>query len=259
MEWTRILDQAPGRYGLYAKNLHTGAVVAYHEKEIFPSASLIKVPIMVEVFRRFEEANQSLDELLPMRAEDQVGGSGVLKDLTPGTRYCIRDLTTLMITVSDNTATNLLIDFLGVDSVNLTLARLGLRDTELVRKLQRVPAERSTFNRTTAWDMATLMERLATGTAIAQAASERMIALLTRCQGPISIGPAPLEPAWPGQPPRIVIAHKTGSLTDARHDAGIVYLPRQAYVAAILSQGAPGAKLAGTLAKVGRMLPRWLG
>ncbi|MDA8193967.1 MAG: class A beta-lactamase-related serine hydrolase [Thermaerobacter sp.] len=256
--WERRLAGTPGRFGIYAKNLRTGRATCYHEDEVFPSASLIKVPIMIEAFRRFEEEGTSLDALLTMRAEDQVDGSGVLRDLTPGTAYSIRDLTTLMISVSDNTATNLLIDHFGTAAVNLTLRRLGARHTELVRKLQRVPVDRPTANRTTAWDMALLMERLATGTAISEAVSRQMVDMLTRCQGRLSIGPAGSPASFFGQPPAVTAAHKTGSLSDARHDAGIVYTPQIAYIAAILSAGAPAAVLEKAITRIGRLLPRML-
>lgn len=253
-----ILDKQPGRYGIYAKNLRTGTTIAYNEHLSFPSASLIKVPIMIEIFRRVEEDNLSLDQTLTLRAEDRVPGSGVLHDLTPGTSYVLRDLTTLMITVSDNTATNLLIDYCGVETINHTTQSLGAHNTELVRKLQRVPAIRPTTNRTTAYDIALLMEHIARGTAISQAASQAMAHVLRRCQSPLRIGPSPSEPQYSGQPERIVAAHKTGSLSDACHDAGIMYLPKVSYVAAILSHGAPEDRLARTVSRIGRRFPVWL-
>ncbi len=259
MDITTLLNQAPGQYGVFAINLHTGNTVAYREKETFPSASTIKVPIMIEVFRRVEEEHLSLDTLLTLTAEDQVDGSGVLFDLTPGTAYSIRDLTTLMITVSDNTATNLLIDYLGVDAVNLTMKRLGIHDTVLVRRLQRVPVEHPTVNRATAHDMAVLMEMLAKGQCISLAVSTRMVDLLKRCQGPVSITGLTSRNTLCGQPPNITVAHKTGSLSDASHDVGIVYSEDGlAYAAAIMSHGAPHETLAPVIKRVGRALPRLL-
>lgn len=258
MSLEKLLSSSPGHYGVFAKNLGTGKTVTYRENVIFPSASVIKVPIMIEVFRRVEEHQQSLDHLLVMRKEDQVGGSGVLKDLTPGTLYSLRDLTTLMITVSDNTATNLLIDFLGVESVNTTLRRLGCFQTELVRRLQRVPPDRATVNHTTAYDTAHLMELLATGQAVSMQASDHMVDLMIRCQGPVSIYGPTKSGEFIGQPTPVTIAHKTGSLSDARHDAGIVYTSTLSYVAAVLSQGAPELQLAKTIARVGSLLPKLL-
>lgn len=250
-EWIGTL---PGIYGVFAKNLDTGKVFTFNDTKVFPSASTIKVPILIELYRRVEEEHLSLDHLLVMRREDQVGGSGVLKDLSPNTEYSLRDLATLMITVSDNTATNLLIDFLTIEAVNITLRRLDVTHTELVRRLQRVPAEPlDTVNHTTAQDMGLLMEKLATGTAISLAASEQMVSLLKRCQGPISITKLTAESSWVGDSP-IVIAHKTGSLAQASHDVGIVYSPHLRYVAALLSQGRPYLSLLANIQRIGAKL-----
>ena len=238
MELRQWISKLPGRYGVFAKNLMNHKTFGYNEIDIFPSASIIKVPILIELYRRVEEEHLSLDHLVLMTKEDQVGGSGVLKDLTPATEYSLRDLATLMITVSDNTATNLLIDYLGVDPVNTTIRRLGAQNTELVRKLQRVPPHPIQINHTCAYDMGLLMEKLANGTAISMAISEQMINLLFRCQGPVSIAKASADPSFVGKHD-VMVAHKTGSLSDACHDVGIVYSPVRNYVAAILSAGAP--------------------
>ncbi len=259
MTLTPLLDNAPGNYGVFAVNLRTMKTVAYHEKDVFPSASTIKIPIMIELYRRVEEENLSLDAMVTMRAEDQVDGSGVLFDLTPGHAYSLRDLNTLMITVSDNTATNLLIDFLGVDAINSTMRRLGIHDTELVRRLQRVPTERASVNRATAYDMAQLMVRLAQGEAISLAVSNRMIEVMKRCQAPVSITTVAPQQSYTGQPPTVTVAHKTGSLSDACHDVGVVYMSDGlSYAAALMSQGAPYDKLAPILRRVGRALPALL-
>lgn len=255
-----LLARAPGRYAIYAKDLDSGALLTFHEHEVFPSASTIKVPIMAEVYRRVEEESASLDHLIVMRPEDQVGGSGVLQDLTPGTSYSLRDLTILMMTVSDNTATNLLIDYLGLDAINQMIQSLGMKHTELVRRLQRMPAIRTnTVNHTTAFDLSQAMERLARGQCVSQAASERMVALMTRCQGPISLVDHHWSSRYVGEPEAITVAHKTGSLDQARHDTGIVYRSGgRAYVATVLSEGAPFDQLSRTMTQLARHLPGWL-
>ncbi len=253
VELQNLIQTLPGRYAVFAKNLETQKTFAYHEHDIFPSASVIKVPILIELYRRVEEDHLSLDHLLLMRKEDQVGGSGVLKDLTPGTEYSLRDLATLMITVSDNTATNLLIDYLGVDWVNSTIRRLGTQNTELIRKLQRVPAEYDQINHTCAYDMALLMEKLARGTAISLAVSEQMVNLLTRCQGPVSIAKNLTDSVFVGKK-EVIVAHKTGSLSEASHDVGIVYSPHMNYVAAILSEGLPYRQLLANTQRIGSHL-----
>ncbi|NMP20984.1 serine hydrolase [Sulfobacillus harzensis] len=253
-----LIHKLDGEYSLYAKNLKTGKAISWREHEVMPSASLIKVPIMAEIFRRVEEEHLDLDDTLTMKREDQVSGSGVLMDLTPGLKLSVRDLTTLMITVSDNTATNLLIDWVGVDAVNHVIRRLGLTHTALERRLQRVPTERARINRTTAYDMSLLMELLARGEAISAAVSEQMVGILQRCQAPISIAPAMPPSEVPATLPRLKVAHKTGSLASARHDSGIVSMTNGAYVATIMSQGAPESVLLRNITRLGRELYRAL-
>lgn len=258
MSLATLIEPRPGSYSVYAKNLQTEKSVGYDEHRIMPSASLIKVPIMAEVFRRVEEEYLSLDDTLVMKKEDQVPGSGVLIDLSPGLRLSLRDLTMLMITVSDNTATNMLIDYLSVDAVNLLIRRLGLQHTVLERRLERIPVEHERINRTTSYDMTRLMELLATGQVVSVDVSRRMVDILSRCQGPLSIGALPKAPRYVGQLPLIRFAHKTGSLNEARHDSGIMYHGNDVYVMTILSAGLPEADLLKQTQQIGKSLLRFL-
>lgn len=255
----RALAAAPGRVGLWAKRLPAGPVLAFRAEEVVPAASLIKLLVMVEVYRQWEEEARPLDRRLCMRAEDQVGGSGVLKDLGTPSRWSVRDLTTLMMTVSDNTATNLLLDHLGIDRINATAAALGLAHTRVVRRLERLPYPRSAeINRTCPADMGALLEGLARGQVVSLAASRRMLRLMERCQGPLLIAPPP-QARWSGSalPPVWRVAHKTASLDDARHDAGVVFGPRGAYVAVICGHGAPEPRLRRFGERLGRLLAHW--
>lgn len=253
------IRRLPGQYGVDAQNLNSGTTLQYQSHEVFASASLIKVPILAELYRRVEEEHLDLNETVVMKQEDQVPGSGVLMDLTPGLALSLRDLATLMITVSDNTATNLLIDYLGVDSVNLLMRRLGLTQTALEGRLQRMPVAQTQRNRTTAHDMSRLMELLVTGRLISYDVSNRMLDLLQRCQGPVSIAPAtPHDSDLLGTVPPIRVAHKTGSLSQARHDSGIVFWNKTVLVVTIMSQGAPEGVLLRNITRIGREVVRAL-
>lgn len=254
MRLDTLIARLPGTYTVYAKNLSSGKVIAHDERAVLPSASLIKVPILAELYRRAEEEGLRLDETLTMRQEDQVPGSGVLQDLTPGTPYLLRDLATLMITVSDNTATNLLIDFLGIDAVNAVIRRLGLMQTALERRLERVPVERPRLNRTTAYDMTRLMELIAQGHCVSLHVSRRMANVLERCQAPCSLAPGMPEPSLVGEQPKVRTAHKTGSLSDARHDSGLVYSPFGVLAVTIMSHGAPESDLQKHIDRIGRLV-----
>lgn len=259
MKLEALLDRSPGIFGVYAKDLRSRRFFAHRAEEPFPAASTIKIPILIELYRRVEDEHLDLDARITMRDEDRVEGSGVLLDLTPGLSLCLRDLATLMISVSDNTATNLLIDYLGIDAVNRTGRDLGMRQTRLLRRLERVPPVLAGGrNVTTPRDLSRVMELLARGLCITSAASTRMVQVLKRCQGPLAIAPPVRPPRFVGDAPRPLVAHKTGSLSDACHDTGIVWLGDDAYVATIMSRGAPYDRLAPFAARIGRELARTL-
>jgi len=121
-----------GRLGVAVKHLGTGEAASLNGDELFPTASVFKVPVIVELYRQVEAGAASLDEKVILREEDKVPGSGVLKELTPGLAVTLRDLVELMMIVSDNTATDLIVERVGMEKVNATLRRLGLERTRVV-------------------------------------------------------------------------------------------------------------------------------
>lgn len=104
--------------------------------ELFPAASIIKIPILLEFYRQVLDGNLDPDEIHYLKDEDKVGGSGVLQFLSEKTQLTLEDWVKLMINLSDNTATNYLIDIVGVDNVNKLIGSLGLENTKLLRKMQ---------------------------------------------------------------------------------------------------------------------------
>ena len=138
-ELDRQLDEFTASFGgelaLYVKNLGTGEVIARNADAIFPTASCIMVFILLELMRRVAVGEFALQQTIPVLPEQQVGGSGVLKDLTAGTMLPLRDVATLMIVLSDNTATNMLIDLLSLAAINATIRNLGLQHTRLISKV----------------------------------------------------------------------------------------------------------------------------
>ena len=109
-----------------------GEAASLNGDELFPTASVFKVPVIVELYRQVEAGAVSLEEELALREEDKVPGSGILQELSPGLMVTLRDLVSLMMIVSDNTATDLLIEKVGMENVNATLRRLGLKRTTVV-------------------------------------------------------------------------------------------------------------------------------
>ncbi len=124
-----------GKVGLYAKNLKTGATVAINPDAEVKTASVIKLPIMIETFYQVKEGKHRLDERLTVTKENQVPGSGVLTLMQPGLQPSLLDAVTLMIAISDNTAANLVIDDIGIPAVNARMELMGLKKTHLFKKV----------------------------------------------------------------------------------------------------------------------------
>lgn len=129
-----------GKVGLYAINMKTGETVALAPDQPVQTASVIKLPIMVETFAEVAAGQRSLEDKLVLTKENQVPGSGILTQLQPGLELTLYDAVALMMDLSDNTATNLVIDHLGIAAVNRRIKAMGLKDTYLYKKVFK-PAE----------------------------------------------------------------------------------------------------------------------
>ena len=215
-----------GSVSLYAKNLDTGAEYSFGGDDPVRTASTIKVAVMVEAFARVAEGRAKWSDELVLDKSVRYAGSGVLNDLTDGLRLPLRDAVTLMMTVSDNTATNMVLDYLTADAVNGRMESLGLRQTRIMRKVGgggesregKVEAnKRFGLGRTTPREMATLMERLERGEIAGPAASKEMLNLMRREQGRNGV--------WRGLW-RVEKATKSGALDALRSNVGIIYHPR---------------------------------
>jgi beta-lactamase class A len=249
---------AGGEMALVVRHLDRAERLEQGAEVPFKAASTIKLPILVALYDAASRGRLRLDAQVRLRSEDQVTGSGVLQVLSPGVRLSLRDLAELMIVVSDNTATNMLLDHLGVLEVNACIQALGLRGTRVVRPLQVIPAGAIGSNTVTAVDLADLLVLIARGQAVSWEASRRMVATLKRQQINDALpallpdpedGPEPLlgaVPAWE-------MAHKTGGISGYQHDVGILYLPVQTIVVCVLTRGCGTAAAARQLiARVGR-------
>ena len=163
----RILNEFQGEISFAAKNLDTGERLDFHSRRNVSTASVIKLPVLVHVLMSAAEGSLSLDQALVLREEDKAPGSGVLGLFQPGLKLTMRDACNLMIAVSDNVATNLVLDQVGLDSVNRRMRSLGLKVTEIFARVFRPNPNPSPRNRryglgvTTPAEMADLLERLA--------------------------------------------------------------------------------------------------
>lgn len=212
-----MLRRLPGRIGLYYCCPDSGEQYAYHADEPMVAASVIKLPIMVEAFRQMEAGIISREEPVTIRREDKLPSCGALAYLHEGLTVTLGDLVTLMVILSDNTATNLLIDRLGMEAVNRTIDELGLTGTRLNRKLfQPELSARGVENYVTAADMGRLLLMMMRGEAVSREASREMMTLLgnQRLNGKI-----PFYLHSRGIP----VAHKTGEDDGITHDVGVIF------------------------------------
>ena len=224
-----LIRKAPGRVGLAVKDLGTNETLQWAAQERFPAASLIKIPVLLEALRQHQNGELKLDESIIIRAEDKVGGFGILKELKNVTSASLLDLLTLMIILSDNTAANLCITRVGISAVNKGLAPLGLSGTALQRKMMDMAArERGLENFTTPSDMATLLELLARHSVLTPGSCDLALDIMKRQQVNDRL---PLF-----LPPEIAVAHKTGEWIGIRHDVGIIFARSGPVVIAALTK-----------------------
>jgi len=261
-EIERIADATGGIVGVSATQLATGRHLGYREDELFPTASVIKLPLLVTLYEDAIAGRIDLGERVVYRDETKVAGSGVLQYLDDGLDPTLRDLSVLMMSVSDNTATDLLFDRVGKARIEATMDRLGLPSIrapfdiremlmelvdmdhskpggyEELRRLLRLSTGsggRSMIpeqaDRSTPAEMCRLLELLESRAILDDKACTAIIELMKRIQSATRI---------PGLlPTGTVVAHKTGSYRRLRNDVGIVYAPNGAYVVALFARELP--------------------
>ena len=246
----RIADRLrafEGVMGVAAVDLATGETIAVNADTRFPTASGIKTGVMVEAFHQVAEGRLRKDQPLALVESEKVGGSGVLQSLTAGLRLPVADLLYLMIALSDNTATNMLVDALGTKRVVDRMAAYGLPSTRLYRATFRggraevFPEEEREYGlgSSTPREMARLMETIARGKAVSAEASKEMLDLLGKQQDRDMIPRRlPADAAWAGKSgtDEEKLADAAGFKGAIRTDAGIVTAPGARYAIAIMAR-----------------------
>lgn len=235
MGWRPPEPPFSGRLGYWALDLRTGELVEHNADEVFPAASTIKLFVLRELYRQAAEGHLDLDlDSVVMRHEDVTSGSGVIKDLTGGLRLSLRDAATLMITVSDNTATNLLIKVLGTRRINQGARAAGYTNSRCAGLIFKGRRMRS-FS--TPRDLGRLMGNLGLGRELSREASRAMLDTLKREQYANIVGRMiPYEP-YGKAAKKWLLASKSGSLTGVRNDAAYVKGPGVRYTIALMSRG----------------------
>ncbi|MFH1995600.1 MAG: serine hydrolase [Candidatus Omnitrophota bacterium] len=218
-----------GEAGVIIRDLGSGWEIAIGDDTTFPSASVVKIPIMAACFYAVKKGDLDLGETITLKGAHKVLGSGVLKAKPSGEKYSVKELIRLMIAESDNTATNILIDRLGFDYLNDMFREMGLEDTNIDRKMMDFEKRRKGIeNYTSAKDIALLLDRMYRGKLIDRETSDQCIEFLKEQRSKNRI-PAKL-------PPDIPVAHKTGLERGICHDAGIVFTPKGDLLICVLTK-----------------------
>lgn len=219
-------ESFPGSAGIVFYELDLGARLQAGTSQPFEAASLIKLPIMIELYRQLEGGGLEADEEMVFEEKFIVGGSGILKDQPPGGSYKLTELARLMIQESDNVATDMLIERLGMEAINHLCELKGYSDTRVQRKIYDfAEIERGRDNITSAQDVCKMLEEIANG----QLPGATKMHQLLEGQKRRDILAAPL-------PEGTRVANKTGSLLGILHDAGIIYAPHGAYILVCMGQ-----------------------
>ncbi len=227
----RLAAKCGGTVAVAAVHLPTGRRYEQEPGRSFPSASVIKVPILAALHAAAEAGRLSWEERVTLAESAKVPGSGVLRELHAGLVLTLDDLARLMIVVSDNTATNLLIDRLGTEPVNRYLEEWSCSETRLGRRMYDFAArDRGLENRCAAGELTALLARMERGELVSADASAAMIAVLKR-QAYVSKIPRLLPAETP-------VANKTGEITGVSHDIGIIYAPSGPIALSVLTEGA---------------------
>lgn len=222
-----IAARSRGALGFCALDLTGGERFALNETAVFPQASAIKIAILMEVFKQAGEGRFKLTDRRRITKQDKTGGSGVLVELGDGTvELTLHDLCVLMILVSDNSATNLLLDLVGMANVNRTLTSLGLKETRVGRRmLDTASSWRGEENTSTPAEAARIMELLFKGEFLGRKTDDEILAILKKPKS---------TSLKAGLPPDVAVASKPGAIAGVATEWAIVYLKDRPYVLVVM-------------------------
>ena len=217
-----------GVLGVAILDLDSGRKFVLHGDEVFPQASSIKIAVLAELYRQAQDGKLKLTDLYTVQAADLVPDSSIMGGLTPGvTRITLRDLATMMVAVSDNSATNVLIDRVGMENVNALMDSLGLARTRLRRKMMDLKAAgEGRENISTPAEMMTLLEDLYRGKVLNKEMTADFFVMLSTPKS--SFIPREL-------PEGLKIANKPGELEGVRNDSGVVFVEDRPYVICVMT------------------------
>jgi beta-lactamase class A len=217
-----------GVMGVAIIDLTDGHKYSLHANDVYPQASSIKICVLAELYRQAQQGKLKLTDMYTVNAADLVQDSDIMGGLTPGvTQITLRDLATMMVAVSDNSATNVLIDRVGMDNVNGFLSSQGLRDTRLRRKMMDLKAAgEGRENISTPNEMAKLLQAVYQGKILNKEMTDDFFKVL-----------ATHKDSWIPRnlPDDLKIADKPGALEGVRNDSGVIFVDKRPYILCVMT------------------------
>jgi beta-lactamase class A len=217
-----------GVMGVAIVDLTDGHKYLLHANDVYPQASSIKICVLAELYRQAQQGKLKLTDLYTVNAADLVQDSDIMGGLTPGvTQITLRDLATMMVAVSDNSATNVLIDRVGMDNVNAFLKAQGLRDTRLRRKMMDLKAAaEGRENVSTPNEMLNLLQALYRGEILNKDMTDDFFKVLSTHKD-----------SWIPRnlPDDLRIADKPGALEGVRNDSGVIFVDKRPFVLCVMT------------------------
>ena len=243
-----VFESSPGVTGLVTVDLTSGEKISWNPEVQFPQASAIKIPILMEVYKQVSEGKFSLSKPLPVTSENIVEGTGILKDLENPSTLSIENLGILMIALSDNSATNALIDLVGISEINRTLKTLGAENTLVQRKMMNSAASaRGEENLATPEDAAKILQLLFEGRFISPAVSKEIVNILKKTDRKDSRLAA-------GIPGNVEMAFKPGFIDGVSVEWSIVLLDQRPYAVALMESHKVRGEAEGVMEDVSKIL-----
>jgi beta-lactamase class A len=224
----RVDEQLDGVLAVAVKDLTSGEEFLLRGDEVMPQASSIKIAVLANLYLQAQQGRLKLTDEYVVRKQDLVPGSDIMLGLTPGvTRLTLRDLATMMVAVSDNSATNVVIDRVGFDNVNRMLEQMGLHSTRLRRKMMDLnAASEGRENVSTPREMMTLLEAIYRGKLLNKDMTEDFLRLLSTHKESSMLQ---------GLPDDAVAANKPGELEAVRNDSGVVLLKNRPFILCVMT------------------------
>jgi D-alanyl-D-alanine carboxypeptidase (penicillin-binding protein 5/6)/beta-lactamase class A len=222
----RLVKAHQGTVAIAVKHLDNNESIFINADEVMPTASLIKFPVLVELYMQAMEGKLKLGETVTLKEADKVPGSGILTyHFSEGATFSLRDAARLMIVFSDNTATNLVLDKIGIAATGKRMKAWGFPNTKIhalvfkgsTTSIDPEGTKKYGLGSTTAREMVGLLEKLHQGSLGSADACTEMIGHMKKCEDATKLKRL--------LPEKVEVAHKTGSVSDIKTDAGILYLP----------------------------------